>query len=430
MSPTDDDHSMSAAATRVLAVIDDRSEAMMRLLADFVKVPSVSGSDAENEAIHHVAGLMGDQGLDVDHWQIPLGEISGLADFPGMEVDRTEAWGVVGLLPGHGNGRSLMLNGHVDVVPPGDPAKWSASAFEPRVADGRMFGRGTCDMKAGVIASLWAADAIRRAGVSLRGDLVVAAVLGEEDGGLGTFATLQRGWRADACVIPEPTDLDLVPANAGALTFRLHVHGHATHASRRTSGVSAIEKFVPIHHAIIELEAERNRDAVVSSKFPLAYPVSIGTITAGDWASSVPDLLVAEGRFGVALDEPPEVAREALEAAVSRACAADPWLCDHPVTVEWWGGQFASGRLPDGTGLLEQMSAAHLAVSNTKQDTWVAPYGSDLRLMTGIGGVPTIQYGPGDVALAHGPDEHVVLADVLTTARALALLALDICGTA
>lgn len=426
--PGSSQQELTATALRVLDVIDEQHDAMVGALADLIAVPSISGSDAENDAIHHVAALMGRHRLDVDHWQIPLDEVTSRVDFPGMEVERREAWGVVGRLSGSGTGRSLMFNGHVDVVPPGDAEKWSTNAFDPRIVDGRMFGRGTCDMKAGLIASLWAVDAIRCAGVRLGGDLCVAAVLGEEDGGLGTYATLHRGWRADACVIPEPTDLDLVPANAGALTFRLRVHGHATHASRRTAGVSAIEKFLPIHAAIVDLECERNRDASVSSKFPLAYPVSIGTITAGDWASSVPDLLVAEGRFGVALDEAPAVARLAFEDAVARACSADPWLRDHPVTVEWWGGQFASGRLPDDSDLLTRMGAAHAAVSTVAQDTWVAPYGSDLRLMTGVGGVPTIQYGPGDVALAHGPDEHVVLADALTTTRALALLALEVCG--
>ena len=418
----------TAAASRVLDAIDLHCEPMMTALAELIAVPSVSGTDAENDAVHHVAQLMTAQGMEVDHWQIPLGEITAHPDFPGMEVPRSEAWGVVGRIAGDGSGRSLMFNGHVDVVPSGDPQQWTSSAFDPRVVGGRMYGRGSCDMKAGVIASLWAVDAIRRSGVRLGGDLTIAAVLGEEDGGLGTFATLHRGWRADACVIPEPTDLDLVPANAGALTFRLRVHGHATHASRRTAGVSAIEKFVAIHAAIMELEHERNRSAATSAKFELAYPVSIGTVAAGDWASSVPDLLVAEGRFGVALDESPDAARLALEQAVSAACAADPWLRDHPVDVEWWGGQFASGRLPDGSDLLEQVAAAHAAVSDRVQDTWVAPYGSDLRLMTGIGGVPTIQYGPGDVALAHGPDEHVVLDDVATTARALAMLALEMCG--
>ena len=114
-------------------------------------------------------------------------------------------------------------------------------------------------MKGGLLAAHWAVQAIRASGVRLRGDVLLASVQGEEDGGLGTYSLLRRGWRADACVIPEPTSLDLVPGNAGALTFRLRIRGHATHASRRLEGVSAIEKFWPIWQALLDLEAERHR---------------------------------------------------------------------------------------------------------------------------------------------------------------------------
>lgn len=423
------------ARARVLDLLDERFDATVDALAEFVALPSISGTDAENEAIAHMARSFASIGLEVDHWQIPLAETMARPDFPGSEVERREAWGAVGVRrgAGTGEGRSLMLNGHVDVVPEGDPEQWTTHAFDPRIEGdrhtGRLLGRGSCDMKAGLIAALFAVDAIGRSGVELDGDLMIASVLGEEDGGLGTYATLQRGWRADACVIPEPTGLDLVAANAGALTFRLVVPGLATHAARRTEGVSALEKFFPVHQAIVELERERNRDAIGASvKFPVLYPISIGTVHCGDWASSVPDRLVAEGRFGVQLGEDPADARRALERAVADACAADPWLADHPVTLEWWGGQFASGRLPDDSDLLHRVRSAHGSVTGgASAESWVAPYGSDLRLLTGIGGIPTLQYGPGDAVAAHGPDEYVPLAEVLTTARTLAVLALDLC---
>ena len=399
-----------------------------------VRIPSVSGTADENTAQAHVARLLHEGGLDIDHWQIDLDEVTSQPDFPGMEVERDEAWGLVGRLPGTGtgDGASLMLNGHIDVVPRGDPAAWTDDPFSGTIRGGNLMGRGSCDMKAGLIAAHWAVQAIRRAGVQLRGDLLVASVQGEEDGGLGTYSLLRRGWRADACVIPEPTDLDLVPGNAGALTFRLRIRGHATHASRRTEGVSAIEKFWPIWVALQELETRRHREVdLAAAKFPLTHPLSIGTIHAGDWASSVPDLLVAEGRLGVALDEPVGTARAELERAVSEACERDAWLRDHPVEVEWWGGQFASGRLAADSDLLQRVGAAHaLASSGRSQETWIGPYGSDLRLLTGIGGIPTLQYGPGDARLAHGPDESVPIADVVVTARALAAIAVDICGIA
>ena len=423
---------MDGDAAAVLDRLDALVPAMIEDVRDLVRIPSVGGTDAENEAQAAMARRLREGGLDVDHWPIDLDELSAHPDFPGAEVHRAEAWGLVGRLAGEGDGPALLLNGHVDVVPTGDPDAWSGDPYSGALRDGRLHGRGACDMKAGLLAAHWAVQAIRTAGVRLRGDVLLAPVQGEEDGGLGSFALLQRGWTADACLIPEPTDLDVIPANAGALTFRLRVRGLATHAARRAEGVSAIEKFWPIHQALSELERRRHEQVdPLATRWSLAHPLAIGTVRSGDWASSVPDLLVAEGRLGVAIGEPVEAARADLEAAVAAACEDDPWLRDHPVEVEWWGGQFASGRIPEGSDLVERIQRAHLAAGGgAGQEVYGAPYGSDLRLLTGIGGIPTVQYGPGDVRLAHGPHESVPIDEVVTAARTIALLTLDVCGTA
>lgn len=404
---------------------------MLHALTDLVRTPSVSGSTEENAVQADFADLLTRQGLDIDHWRIPLVDLLEDEEFPGCEVDRSEAWGLVGRLPGRGDGPSLMLNGHIDVVPAGDLLGWdTAEPFSGRLVDGSVHGRGSCDMKGGLVAALWAVTALRRAGVPLRGDVLVASVQGEEDGGLGSFALGRRGWRADACVIPEPTGLDLVPAASGALTFRLRVSGSSTHASRRLAGVSAIEKFWPVWSALQELERARNVNVdPLMERWLLPYPISVGTLTAGIWASSVPDVLVAEGRFGVALDEPVEQARAALEEAISEACERDSWLRRHPVQVEWWGGQFAAGRLSPDSPLAAMVRAAHHTVTGGgRQQTWGAPYGSDLRLLEQVG-IPTLHYGPGDAALAHSANESVPWDQVRTAARALAVLALDVCRT-
>jgi len=418
-------------SAQVLDEVDAGAPGAVTRLGELVRVPSLGGADAECDIQAMLATELGDIGLEVDHWALPLEELLAEPDFPGVEVERSEAWGLVGRLPGSGDGPSLLLDAHVDVVPPGDVTAWSVpDPFSGEVVDGELYGRGACDMKAGLVAAIAAVAAVRRAGAPLRGDLLVACVPGEEDGGLGTYATLRRGWRADACVIPEPTGLHLVPANAGALTFRLRVPGLATHASRRTEGVSAIEKLIPLMAAMSRLEQARNADVdPLLQHWPLAYPLSIGRVEAGDWASSVPDLLVAEGRLGVVLDEPVADARRALETAIAEACADDPWLARHPATIEWWGGQFASGRLPATSDLAARVGSAHRRAGGGAQETWGAPYGTDLRLLTAAG-VPTLHYGPGDAVLAHAADERVPLSELLVATRALALLALDVCGIA
>ena len=414
---------------RVLTWFDDRAGEVVASLQELVRIPSVSGSEAENEVQAVLAARMPGLGLEVDHWPVPLAQTLAEPGFPGVEVERTEAWGLVGALRGRGDGPSLMLDAHVDVVPTGEPSTWrDGHPFSGALRGGSVHGRGACDMKGGLVAAWWAVRALSELGVPLRGDVLLATVLGEEDGGLGTWATLARGWRADACVIPEPTSLDLVPASAGALTFRLSVHGLATHASRRTSGVSAVEKFWPVFAALRALEERRSRGAhPLMSRWDVPYPIEIGRVRSGDWPSSVPDLLVAEGRYGVALDEPVEQARDRLEEAVALACAGDPWLRDHPVQVQWWGGSFAPGRTGADAAILAAVRSAHAAVARRPQQTWGAPYGSDLRLLNAAG-VPTVHYGPGDAALAHGPDESVPVEEVLIAARVLAVLAIDRCG--
>ena len=416
----------------VLERLDELVPSMIEDVRDLVRIPSVGGTDAENDVQEAMARRFERGGLDVDHWRIDLDAVTSHPDFPGAEVHRQEAWGLVGKLPGSGGGPTLLFDGHVDVVPTGDPDAWAEDPFSGALRGGRIHGRGSADMKAGLLAAHWAVQGVRSAGVELRGDVLLAPVQGEEDGGLGTFALLQRGWSADAAVIPEPTELDVIPANAGALTFRLRIRGRATHAARRAEGVSAIDKLVPVLGALADLERRRHETVdPLAARWELAHPLSLGTVRAGDWASSVPDLLEAEGRIGVAIGEPVEDTRASLEAAVATACADDPWLRDHPVEVEWWGGQFASGRIQPGSDLVAQVQAAHrVAGGRPDHDVYGATYGSDLRLLTGLGGIPTVQYGPGDVQLAHGPHESVPVDEVVTAARAFALLILDVCGRA
>lgn len=406
-----------------LAAVDEA--AIGRLLLDLLAVPSVTGSAAESELQHVLAGHLERMDLDVDLWSMDLAELRAHDDFPGGEAPRTEAWGLVGNTRSHGDGSTLVLQGHVDVVPPGDPAQWQGDPFRPRVEGDVVHARGACDMKAGVVAILAALAAIRTTQTTLRGQVSVHFVVSEEDGGLGAFGTLQRGHTGNACIITEPTGGALMVANGGALTFRIEVPGQATHGSTRYAGVSAIDAYLPIHAALARLEARRNSgvDALMSA-YPVAYPLSVGTLQAGDWASSVPDLLVAEGRLGVALGEEPAQARAELEACVAEACASDPWLRAHPAVVTWPGGQFASGRLPTGHPLAALVGDAHADVTRGARPTEQgAPYGSDLRLYAGVG-IPTLQYGPGDVRLAHGPQEQVSVSEVVTVTQALVLATL------
>jgi acetylornithine deacetylase len=253
-------------------------------------------------------------------------------------------------------------------------------------------------------------------------------VIGEEDGGVGAFVTLRLGHTGERCVIAEPTDGAIIPANAGSLTFRLIVPGRATHGSTRTRGVSAIEKFEVVHRALRGLETDRNRHREgLFAHLDLGWPLSVGIVSAGDWASTVPDRLVADGRYGVRPGESVAGARRAFEDAVAVACSSDPWLRDHPVEVRWPGGVYAPGATPTDHPLVDDVRGAVLDVTGVPAVARGGPYGSDLRHYSAAG-IPTVQYGPGEVRHAHAADEQVDFADVLACARVYALLALRTCG--
>ncbi|WP_309094845.1 ArgE/DapE family deacylase [Streptomyces sp.] len=419
---------LSDEEAAALAEIDEA--ALARTVQELIAVPSVTGSAAESELQHQLAGRLEWLGLETDLWSMDLPALRAEPDFPGTEAPRDEAWGLVGTTPDGGDGPTLILQGHVDVVPPGDLTAWDGDPFVPRVTGDVVHGRGACDMKAGIAAQLAALGAIRAAGIRLRGRVAAHFVVGEEDGGLGAFGTLRRGHRGDACVIAEPTAGTLITANAGALTFRLTVPGRAAHAGSRERGVSAIDAYLPLHRALARLETVRNTDPdPLLAEYPLPYALSVGTVRSGDWASSVPDLLVAEGRLGVRLDEDPADARRALEECVAEACAADPWLRAHPPAVTWPGGQFAPGRLPDGHRLPGVLRGAW---SDTAGGPALrergATYGSDLRLYAAAG-IPTLQFGPGDIQVAHSAGERVSIRETLAVARALVVAVLRTVGT-
>ena len=339
-------------------------------------------------------------------------------------VPRTALPLVAGTLRGAQPGRRLLLVAHTDVVPPGDPATWTTPPFSPTVRDGHVFGRGACDMKGGLVAALAAIRAVATTigAMGLAGEVVLVGVPSEEDGGAGTFAAIRAGYVGDAAVIPEPTRLEIVTVSAGAITFRLTVPGRAAHASTRLEGVSALDNLERLHAALRADEAARNAAEMRPEMRALGLPYAtiIGTVHGGDWPSSLPDRIVAEGRYGVRAGQTAAAAEVELRAVIGAACAADPWLRDHPASVEVWGGRFSSCELPSGHPLAAGLADVAGAVTGHRPALVGVPYGSDMRLLVNEGGTPCVLFGPGDVRGAHAANEQVALAEVVACARTLA----------
>jgi acetylornithine deacetylase len=416
---------MNQIEERVLQAID--VQGMLDFLCSLIGVPSLVGDEVVGQ--EHVAAQMESCGLEVDLWELDFDELSQHPFFS-IEEDRERGLGVVGVMGEDGGGRSLILNGHVDVVPVGDEGLWHYPPWEGTIADGRVYGRGAVDMKGGLCCALFAAKALRDAGVRLQGRLMVESVIGEEDGGVGTLAAILRGYRAVGAIVAEPTELVVAPAQAGAFNFRVTIPGQAAHGCFREEGVSPIEKFIPVHEALMTLEKARNEgvEDPLYRGYEVPFALCIGNVRAGTWASSVAEKLVFEGRYGIAPDEDQSAARRAFEETVAEAAQGDPWLRDHPPVVEWWGGQFYPARTEVEHPLVETVVGAFEEVTGDGARLEGMTYGADMGLLVNVGQTPTVLFGPGDVRVSHRPDEYVPISDLETAVRTLALAALRYCG--
>jgi len=415
-------------AETISGAVQARREDAVSLLQELVRTPSVTGEEGAVGRVVERAFV--ERSLDVDVWDATPEEMEPYRDHVGEQASYENRPNVAGVRRGEGGGRSILLNAHTDTVDPGDPAAWKEDPLSGTLEGDLLYGRGSCDMKGGLVTHLIALDALSDLGLGLRGDVIVAATVGEENGGLGALSTVLRGYSADAAIITEPTRLALVPAQGGSLVFRLKVPGRSAHAAVRDEGVSALEKFIPIFENLRELEQERN--GVLSH--PLydgvrnKVPINIGVVRAGNWASTVPESLVAEGRVGLIPGEEVDPFKDLVSERIAAVAKRDPWLREHPPELEWFGGQFAPAEVAPDAPICEAVREAHERVTGEKPSVEGAPYGADMRLFIRFGDMPCVMYGAGDVNVAHAPDEHISITELLTATTTVACLLADWCG--
>jgi acetylornithine deacetylase len=391
-------------------------------LQTLVRIESVTGS--EETVADWAAGALQALGLAVEVVRPDIETFRSDPAWPGEEMPRLSLPVVIGRAGRASSGRRVILSGHLDVVPPGDPATWSVDPWAADIRGGRLYGRGACDMKGGVAAILAAVRALRAAGDldRLTGELLVVLVPSEEDGGQGTLAAIRSGATGDMAVITEPSRLDVVVAHAGAITFRLTVPGRAAHASQRREGVSALDKLFVLTRALEADEASRNAAETdpLMTALGLPYPTIVGIVEGGEWASTVLDRVVAYGRYGVRLGQSPAEAEADLRAAIEAACAGDEFLRDHPATVEITGGRFGSARVASDHPLPVGLAEVAEPMMGRRPALLGEPYGADMQMFVNHGDTPCVIFGPGDVRVAHSADEHVEIDEVETCARVLA----------
>ena len=239
--------SMSHPAKLISAAVDLLRDELIGFCQRFVQIPSLPGQ--EQKAQLFVADKLSELNMNVDTVHSSFDELKNHPAFCDDGIPFDERINVVGRWRptaqrnrhSNNDARSLILNGHVDVVPVGNQNLWDDSPWSGNIKDGNLYGRGSCDMKCGIAAGIFAVQALQNIGFTPQNDVLIESVIGEESGGVGTLTSIVKGYRADAAVIMEPPSLMMCPVQAGALTFRIKVPGQATHASMKRSGVTAIE---------------------------------------------------------------------------------------------------------------------------------------------------------------------------------------------
>lgn len=396
-------------------------------LQRLVAVPSVVGSEGDCQRL--VVELMRPACDSMDVWEP---DASWLEQHPAYFLRGVSFAGrpnVVGVLKGRGEGKSIILNAHVDVVDPGPLDAWEYPPWSGAISDGKLYGRGSLDDKASLAAMLFVAQCIRDLGLSLGGDVILESTVDEEWGGGGTLATIQRGYRADAAILFEPTALEVCPAARGGQAFRVTVPGKGAHPFRSYEGVSALEKAVPLLAALKELEKmrqERYRTPLFE-RYPIFLPIVIGKISADMIPSKVPERCVFEGLMGYSPDETYEKARRELEAWVADAASTDPWLTEHPPVIEWLGLNKAGAQIPPDHPLVGLVGDSFTQVMGRQPTIVGFPAGCDLPYLVNDAGIPGLVFGPGNLVIAHGSNEHVELEEVINTAKILVITILRWC---
>lgn len=431
---------MGIAATIRDAVRSQQAEAVA-LLQQLVRVPTenpkMTGRAPREEALCQdlVAEALSRLGLQVDRFDA----------LPGRP-------NVVGRLLGTGTGPSLLFNGHVDVVPAGDPSLWRYPPFSGAIAEGNVWGRGACDMKGGIVTAIMALAALQHAGIRLAGDVVIHSVIDEETGGPGTRAAIERGYVADAAICVEPTSLRLMPVEGGLEWVRIVVRGVPGHAAFRyrsvhagggAPAINAIEKMLLVLRAIQELE----REQAIRKSHPL-LPPGINTINpgvllggTGGGKDGMPNVVTSPATFpdycSLELDlkylptEAPEDVRREFEAFIGRVAATDPWLADHPPEIAWGvrGVSFPPAETSPDHPLIQALATETAVVTGTLPAIAGFEAVADLAWLSEAG-MPCTLFGPGNAGFAHAIDERIAIEELVSGTEILARLAVAWCGLA
>ena len=412
---------------RVLAAVDEGWDHQVDFLRQLVRAPSVLMEEAECQRV--VQSKLHQLDLEVDVFDVDIGAISGLPGFSPVDWSYQGRPLVVGVWPTEsGGGRSLVLNGHIDVVSPEPVRQWKHDPWGAEVVGERMYGRGALDMKSGVSAMVYAVRALQSAGVRLKGDVILQSVIEEECSGNGTLACLARGHVGDAALIPEPSGGGLLEGELGVLWLRIVVPGRAGHVLGAHSCVNAIDKAYYLREALRDLEQKWNRDPHPAFAH-LDHPINFnpGVIRGGDWPSTVPAECQLVSRLSFYPGVKPEEAKALVLDHLREAVEADSWLKENPPEFSWYGHHDEGFVAPEDDPLMEMVGRVHQELRGAEPKRHVSTAVTDARFWRLYHDRPATCYGPKG-GNTHAPDEWVDLPSVRETTRVIALSLMEWCG--
>ncbi len=421
---------MSDSHKALATAVERNFERQVEWLKTLVSFPSLRGE--EGPCQDWIAREFAARGWAVDRYTLADVDLKGLPGYsPVMDTDYGKAVQVVASLRApEQKRRSLILQGHVDVVPTGPLDMWSSPPFAPVVEKGRMRGRGANDMKSGVCAMVFALDALRATGHAPASDVYVQTVTEEELTGNGALSTLARGYRADACLVPEPTDRHILRGTVGVMWFRLHLRGRPVHVSQSETGTNAILSAFGLIEALRGHTRELN-ERVKShpwfSRIPNPIKFNPGKISGGDWASSTPAWCEVDCRIAVLPGMSLAAFREELTGVIMAAARQDPFLAENPPEVVWNGFQADDYVLEPGSAFERAVRDAHRRVSGDEPAEVILPAVTDARFYGRYYDIPSLCYGASGTG-SHGFDELVDLDSIKQVTTVIASFVADWCG--
>jgi acetylornithine deacetylase len=419
--------SKNGERARILSAVDANSDKAIALLRDMVTIPSVTGDEGRIQ--HYLNDVLSRMGLTVDTWETDWNELKKHPGYRPVERGYEGRPNIVARLAGSGGGKSLLLNGHTDVIPVGEG--WDENPWSASVRDGRMYGRGTADMKSGVASHIMAVQALGAAGVRLKGDVLINIVIDEEVSGHGTLDTVIRGYSADAGISGETSDLAIQPACIGRIWFEIEILGKPAGIQKRYQGVSGISLGNKIAQAVQELEDRR----VATVKHPLypnaldSLPCMIGSFSAGNYPSAFPTNCLLKGSIGTVPGEDHEGVKRSLVEQVAAAAAKDPWMKDHPPRVRFVGYDAEASEIPSDHGIVQTLQRNYREIVGREPELSGRQGAADTRFLNKYAATPTVIFGPGSTAVMHSDNEYVSIEDYHTSIKVLALSIHDWCNT-